>query len=274
MKKTSVSIVFLSIILFAAILSGVWTFLLKESVENIRSDLKINKDYLTQQSLLNWVLDNKLDSLADAAILIKTDQPELSEKLQAFIDKQKRVNNNISTFHSAPSDEFILDELEAEKEMKDDGNLFAADREAVKTEDLEDLSNNIDISEELTTSAISTTFLNFKIGRNKVYYDGSIKNGKAQGEGRGVFDNGVIYEGSWKNNLPNGEGVQKWPDGRKYEGDFSNGLKSGTGTFIWNNQEKYVGEWHNDQRHGKGILYDKKGKIKHQGEWRANIFIK
>lgn len=273
MKKSSVSIVFLSIILFIAILSGVWTFLLKDSINSIRDDLRSNKEFVTQKNLLIWLLDNKLDSLGDAAILIKSDQPELSEKLQAYISKQKRVVNNIPTSTESPSDEFILEDLVAHPEEVENID-FTKPRKLSKAEEEESSLNENELAEVLSSASIETDYLNFKIGRNNVYYDGNIKNGKAEGVGKGLFDNGVTYEGAWRNNLPDGEGVQKWPDGRKYEGHFSSGLKSGTGTFIWNNHEKYVGEWLNDQRHGKGTLYDKKGKVKYKGEWRSNIFLK
>lgn len=103
---------------------------------------------------------------------------------------------------------------------------------------------------------------------NLIHYVGETKNGMANGNGVGIWDNGSIYRGEWRNNLRNGEGEFTWKDGAKYEGDFVMGIRSGKGTFHYKTGEKYVGEFKDGIRHGKGILYDRDNNTSFNGEWK------
>jgi hypothetical protein len=111
--------------------------------------------------------------------------------------------------------------------------------------------------------------LSFKNDKgNLIHYLGEIKNGKAEGNGIGIWETGGIYKGNWRNNQRHGEGTYTWKDGHVYEGTFVNDIREGEGTYTWTSGEKYVGEWRNNQRHGAGILYDKDNNIKLQGNWK------
>ncbi|EAY25270.1 putative phosphatidylinositol-4-phosphate 5-kinase [Microscilla marina ATCC 23134] len=116
------------------------------------------------------------------------------------------------------------------------------------------------------------TFTNKK--GTKVYYVGSVKAKKANGQGVGLYSNGKRYEGNWKDNLHHGYGILYWPDGEYYDGDFQSGQRNGKGSYHWPSGDKFVGEWKNDKRNGPGIFYKKNGKIVAKGIWKDNKFIK
>jgi len=102
---------------------------------------------------------------------------------------------------------------------------------------------------------------------NLIHYLGEVKNGKAEGNGIGIWETGGIYKGNWKNNQRHGEGTYTWKDGHIYEGTFVNDIREGEGIYYWTSGEKYVGAWRNNQRHGQGILYDKDNNVKIEGIW-------
>ena len=66
-------------------------------------------------------------------------------------------------------------------------------------------------------------------------YDGYFKDGKKNGMGRWVFNNGEVLLGLWKNN------------------------EIVIGAEKTNSGEIYNGEWKHDRRHGKGIIKYKQG---------------
>ena len=49
------------------------------------------------------------------------------------------------------------------------------------------------------------------------FYKGPMTNGKIEGVGRAISENGIEYIGNWKNNNINGEGVMRTPEGITYE---------------------------------------------------------
>ena len=71
---------------------------------------------------------------------------------------------------------------------------------------------------------------------------------------------------------------KKWlyyPDNKiKYKGEFVNGNFHGNGTFFFENGNYYIGQWSNNLKHGKGIIYTKDGKVKCEGIFIKDEFIK
>ena len=111
--------------------------------------------------------------------------------------------------------------------------------------------------------------------KNKVEYEGDIKNFKKEGEGfekcseyeyKGDFHEDVKsgkgfiiylktnikYDGDFKNNERNGYGLLTYGNDQIYEGDVVNGRKEGKGTYKWPNGNEYKGEYKNDRKQGKG----------------------
>ncbi len=107
-----------------------------------------------------------------------------------------------------------------------------------------------------------------------VNFLGEIRNGKANGKGVAVWKNGSTYQGDWKDNLRHGRGVFTWVDGEKYSGEYRNDLRHGEGVYTAKTGERYEGEWADDKRHGEGRLYDKQGKLRLRGIWKADKLVK
>jgi hypothetical protein len=108
---------------------------------------------------------------------------------------------------------------------------------------------------------------------NRVFYVGERLNGRANGQGVGVWTTGGIYKGSWKDNLRHGLGVYKWKDGEFYEGEFEFDKRSGFGKYIWKDGEYYIGYWKDNMRNGEGSMYYPNGKLQYQGSWTSDTFI-
>jgi len=54
------------------------------------------------------------------------------------------------------------------------------------------------------------------------------------------------YSGQWKNGKRNGKGTQIYQDGSTYNGEWINNMKHGEGTFISERNDKLVGAWLED----------------------------
>lgn len=85
-------------------------------------------------------------------------------------------------------------------------------------------------------------------------YDGTWKDGKMQGMGRYLFEDGCTYEGSFNNNRPDGEGVANYPHGQVYDGEWQNGQYYGKGTYTTKDGVRYEGDFVFGRRHGKGKI--------------------
>ena len=64
-------------------------------------------------------------------------------------------------------------------------------------------------------------------------YEGSLKDGKPDGEGTYNWNSGKVYRGSWMNGFPHGVGTFRYPDGSEYCGEVFEGQKHGKGTCTW-----------------------------------------
>lgn len=109
---------------------------------------------------------------------------------------------------------------------------------------------------------------------NEIYYIGEKKEGKANGYGVGLWKKGGRYEGLWINNNRHGQGKYYWADGEFYDGEFLMDKREGFGKYVWKNGGYFIGYWKADQRHGEGILYEKNGKVRLQGTWSNDQYVK
>jgi len=145
----------------------------------------------------------------------------------------------------------------------------------IKSDSIENLTEKL-VSVTTMLNKVKLEFENsrkesfsFKTSKGyKVRYLGEVKNGKAHGNGVGLWNSGSFYEGEWNSNMRHGKGTFEWADGEKYEGNYMNDQRSGFGKYYWKNGERYEGEWLNDQRNGQGTIYDKKGNVKVAGVWK------
>ena len=98
-------------------------------------------------------------------------------------------------------------------------------------------------------------------------YKGDILNGEPHGHGEYKRNNGTVYMGNFKYGKYDGYGEVKWPNGSKYKGEFKKGLFNGDGEFMFEDGRIFKGKYVNGQKHGDGCLYLPNGS-ELEGVWR------
>lgn len=101
-------------------------------------------------------------------------------------------------------------------------------------------------------------------------YEGFMKNGKRDGNGKYTWADGSVYEGGYKDDMKQGEGTYRWADGSSYTGSFYNDVKDGEGTFVYANGDKYEGQFTADVREGAGKYTWSSGEY-YIGEFKNNM---
>jgi hypothetical protein len=92
-------------------------------------------------------------------------------------------------------------------------------------------------------------------------YAGFFVEGLPQGKGTMLLDNGAVLTGTWAKGKPNGTGANLTSDGDLYIGQFANGAKNGKGTLIFKNNSISQGYFKDDKRNGRAIYISKDAKI-------------
>jgi len=117
--------------------------------------------------------------------------------------------------------------------------------------------------------------------QGKLKYDGEWKNGEFSGKGVLFNDNSSYksYEGIFKKGFFDGKGIlyRKDSSSKEYEGNFKKGQFNGEGTtfhFYSPTKTAYKGMFRDGKRNGKGCLYWDSGKVKEDGYYKDNFFIK
>lgn len=105
-------------------------------------------------------------------------------------------------------------------------------------------------------------------------YEGEIENGKANGKGKALYENGNTYEGNFTDNQRTGYGVAITKAGEKYEGQWKNDRFNGKGKYTWKNGDYYIGMFEEAKRHGKGKLYNAQNKLLQEGQWENDKFVR
>ena len=86
-------------------------------------------------------------------------------------------------------------------------------------------------------------------------YSGEYNNGKKDGIGTYIWEDGTMYKGEWELNNIQGFGIYNYTDGRQYSGEWMNNQMNGYGEFIWADGKKFFGFYKNDKKNGFGIYY-------------------
>lgn len=72
--------------------------------------------------------------------------------------------------------------------------------------------------------------------------------------------------------MRHGVGVLSWTDGELYAGEHvaadNGGMKHGYGVYIITAGGVYEGEFRRDRRSGYGVMWDTRGQVQYQGQWR------
>jgi hypothetical protein len=95
------------------------------------------------------------------------------------------------------------------------------------------------------------------------------QDGKQEGVGIMIFDDGTKFSGEYKGCLPNGVIKAEFADGDIYWGMEKDGLPNGYNTYQCNNGDTYTGQWKNGDRHGYGIIRYPDGGTYH-GQWNED----
>ena len=95
---------------------------------------------------------------------------------------------------------------------------------------------------------------------------GDCENGKADGEGFAILQNGT-YAGSAADGRADGNGRLTYTGGGRYEGDWVRGKQHGRGSLVDADGDRYDGEFANGLPHGQGSG-STPGGGHHVGEWR------
>ena len=141
------------------------------------------------------------------------------------------------------------------------------------TVDLKELNNSNDnksytpLIPGLSNSLIDNkTYCTDFTSNQKEKYEGPIINGKKEGKGIYIYQNGCKYEGYFKNDKKEGNGIFYYANGDRYKGNFHEGNFHGTGVFYFNNGDRYEGEFNKNKYSGKGKYFYHNGD-RFEGQW-------
>ncbi|MFL6671818.1 MAG: MORN repeat-containing protein [Massilia sp.] len=97
-------------------------------------------------------------------------------------------------------------------------------------------------------------------------YVGTFRNGVPHG--KGYFKNAQMqYEGDVVNGKPEGNGVVVYDNGDRYEGQWKDGLRDGSGRITYMLGGSYEGQWKRGKRDGKGVLVYAGSGRRYEGEF-------
>ena len=101
-------------------------------------------------------------------------------------------------------------------------------------------------------------------------YEGQLKNGKPEGNGRFFNIMGIFYKGEWNKGKKNGKGFERGMMGEIYEGEFKNDKRNGKGTLKLADGEIYEGDWVDNIKQGKGKIKYPNGDI-YEGDFKNDL---
>lgn len=78
------------------------------------------------------------------------------------------------------------------------------------------------------------------------------------------------YTGTWKNGKRNGVGTYVWEDGQKYIGEWKNDVRHGKGTVFFANGESLSGVWENGKLNGEVVKKGKNDEILEKSIYKDN----
>lgn len=104
-------------------------------------------------------------------------------------------------------------------------------------------------------------------------YEGQIKDGKPNGKGKVLDENGVmIFDGEFVDNKLEGLGTMVLDEELTYIGEIHGTQAEGKGKILTNGKLHYEGGFHNNGREGFGTLYDtENGSRKYEGQWKNDL---
>jgi hypothetical protein len=289
--NNSIKTIALVCILIYIIASGIWIFNAnsgRNKAESQLAEYKKNNASTSEDIQSELLLMNRLSNadhnffngkyqlaLDSFKVLLASANNSILDKkfIELRISEVESLLNNSEPNSAALKNvksqlDTALQEIENHKIIKDSLLVSQSSKTKELTTKIESLEKTIQEKEKQLQAKDKVQVISFRNENgNMVHYLGNVSNGKANGNGTGIWDTGGIYKGEWKDNKRHGQGSYTWKDGHRYEGIFIEGIREGQGTYHWASGEKYVGQWKNNQRHGEGILYDRDNNIQHKGTW-------
>ena len=120
--------------------------------------------------------------------------------------------------------------------------------------DIKQKAENIKLKVEEMKKKLKNIYQNnIRYEDNKATYYGEVKQGKPNGLGIWIWDNGTKYEGEFFNSNFDGIGIQ-YPNDGIHMGEYRNGHANGFGIYNLKNGNKYEGDWIDDRGTGIGII--------------------
>lgn len=92
-------------------------------------------------------------------------------------------------------------------------------------------------------------------------YAGFFVEGQPQGKGTMLLNDGAVLSGEWAKGKLSGPGANLTSGGDLYFGQFTNGAKNGKGTLIFKNNSISQGYFKNDKRNGRAVYISSDAKI-------------
>ena len=125
----------------------------------------------------------------------------------------------------------------------------------IKEEDTLTIESELPTKESENDNVVKQCIKPYEEGVLVGVYEGYLKNGKPEGNGRffHILDN--IYKGEWKEGKREGKGAEVWFNISRrefYEGEFKNDKRNGKGKLVLPDNEVYEGDWVDNKKEGKG----------------------
>ena len=86
-------------------------------------------------------------------------------------------------------------------------------------------------------------------------YEGEMKDGLYEGQGKLTYADKARYEGEFKAGEGDGKGTYVFPSGARLISEFREGRPQGHGMYVWTNGDRYIGDFRDNQRTGRGTLF-------------------
>ncbi|MFO0476725.1 MAG: hypothetical protein ACK52K_16405 [Alphaproteobacteria bacterium] len=101
-------------------------------------------------------------------------------------------------------------------------------------------------------------------------FEGTLREGRYDGEGELRMRDGAVYRGTWKRGLKEGEGELTLPDGTLYLGTFRTGVYHGRGTLTGPDGATIAGTFVEGRAQGRMLTRSASGDL-YESVWNAGI---
>ena len=241
--------------------------------ENITNSKQKNND---DEIILTNNESNKYDdntTYMEILLAMNEKKPEEKNILNTLNTRAKKIpkdKNNQNKIYITNEIENIITKLQkADTPPKKDFTTVPT----FSTVDLKELNNSNDnksyspLIPGLSGSQIDNkTYCTDFTSNQKEKYEGQTINGKKEGKGIYIYQNGCKYEGYFKNDKKEGNGIFYYANGDRYKGNFHEGNFHGNGVFYFNNGDRYEGEFNKNKYSGKGKYFYHNGD-RFEGQW-------